>query len=352
MVTKSCRWLALLGVIVCFPQAPAWGQELVDEITLQGEVYKALGTRLWVFAATLGHNWNGFPTYKLVDFQNAPFTFTGEVWLTGVGKSDVNGGAWYKYPEPTMLKDQPWATATRLDHQMSMLGRLGWNCCWYSGCPLDNPPLPTYTSSGGSGWYQGCDAFGPSGCCPNGRCSGRTLFESDDFPLDANGNITLSDNHGGTVSHTWGELHGLFLIDGIFTEVRVVFMYHRPGQFTSGNHPPGFVKTLKVSYPYGPATVRIEPEVKLVVHSSPDQSWASRGVVNASDLAALASNLGRAACYGFGSGEPFVMGCGPCGSWWSDITGPLWAARWLHQCERLGTYCGLPRCHVPDSEVN
>jgi hypothetical protein len=295
---------------------PAVG-ELATEFTLTGEVYKPGATRLWVFAVTLGQNWSGFPVYGTYNFDTNPMQFTGGVWVTGYSQSHgLLAGQWQPFQQPVHINDPdrfPWMTTQRI-LGLQLYSRQGGYCCWYHACPasLSQPDFdPSH--------FQGCNT---EECCPNGYCPYQLMYENPlqygaQYPMDASGNITLTDAHGGSQSQMWGELHGLFPIDDQMTEVRYVFVYQRPGRFTNwGDAPPGTTVPLILSFSFNGVNMTVRPSALTVHHVSPDIPWSTPGSIDAGDLANLAAGLGKGACYGLiNESSP----CPTCHWWYTDI---------------------------------
>jgi hypothetical protein len=354
----TSRRIGRLAVVLWLTSSTAALAALQNSVEIEG-IQDPSTSRLWVYTATIGLDWAGFPERQYHNYLPpgilgaVPLDHIGRVYLTGRRELDENGviQPWQEFITPIAIDQLPWMNSAHLQG-FQLYGFLGYNCCWYSGCPLDDPPLPAYQPSCGAGCYQGC-VFA--------NCSqvSRRMFEIE-FPLDEYGNMRVVDAHGGSMSDTWCRLQNSFPIQeypsepAINTQVVIYLGWLRPASYQqSGDCLPGARIPYWINHRFGPSpgsVMQVEARAIVVHHSTADVSWASRGAVDASDLGVIGGALGKPPCYGLG-GEP-SPGCTyqQCAPWYADLdaNGCVDASDLSRLATVLGTHCTISKSDPQD----
>jgi hypothetical protein len=277
--------------------------------------------REWIFTATIGNDWGGFPfsqkiTMGLDGSGTFPLDHTGTIYLTAEYKTDDTQDPYYEYGAPVLLRETDWFLNTNFATNAIFLSGTGLHCCYYNPCPLiDGYPSPETTNCGEPPCLGNCD---PYACCSSGSlgmCGTRAIFENPPFnggpAVNSLGQIHLVDAHGGSGSDAWGLLKNTTQYQGILTTFWVYFHWVRPGQYAEGAMTPGVWQLAHEKI----RNRILRTKLLCVHHSSSDFPGTSRGVVDASDLAVIVTNLGRLTCYGVYADPP---GC-TRQTWYCDL---------------------------------
>lgn len=325
-------------------------------------------SRIWVYTATIGTNWAGFPVRQYQNFRvpgttgALPLDVTGHLYLTGRRELDVNGvlQPWQSFNPPIAIEQLYWMHTPNTNRLVGLQAdtMLGGACCFYSGCPFDNPTLPSFDGAG----YQGCVGY----LCP--WQSRRLLDSTNGFPVTASGDIHLVDAHGGAISDTWVRLSGTGSIQenspidpSINTTYVIYLNVARPGVYSNGAQVfdvhVGDTVQRQINHSYGPSpsSVIAAFPIAIAVHmTAADVPYASRGFVDMADLGSIAGAIGKHPLYGLFDEDTSCSGSNTCTWWWNDLDGDgsVDSGDVARLAMELGTGCQIQKTSPDDSPAN
>ena len=144
--------IGLCALVVALARTNSLAEVLSSE-DIGIDIDMAGASRTWVFSATVGQDWSGFPITQhrnwITSGTNAyALNHTGELWITGVTKSDGFTQEWEEYAQPRRLTEEDWISENPVRLlQLQMSEGVGTNCCWYNPCPDIMPSFPPQSAS-------------------------------------------------------------------------------------------------------------------------------------------------------------------------------------------------------------